>query len=390
MPERPVILHVINSLRPGGTERRLVALLRALDAECFRHVVVTLREAGELAAQLPDHVACRALHLTGRARGASLRLAQVAHRHRAALIHARNTGCWSDALGAGLISRNTRVVLGFHGFDRGDRFTVGQRRSARLARWLGARFTTVSQRARRQLHTEAHVPLDRITVLPNGVDLDRFTRVTPVERASVRAEFGLAPADVLVTAVGSLTTVKQPGLLLEAFSRVQRVQARMRLVFAGTGVLDQKLRARVRELKLANCVSFAGVREDVPALLSAADIYVCASKSEGMSNSLLEALAAGCPPITTDVGDHATIVRHEVEGLVVAPSSVDDLASALLRLAREPDLRLHLADAARRRAPAYSFGRMVHAYEQYYQAFTGRQGAEAGISPATALEASCT
>ena len=386
MPDRPVIVHVVNSLRPGGTERTLVALLRALDPDCFRHVVVTLREAGELAAQLPAHVACRALQLKGRARGASLQLARVTRARRATLIHARNTGCWNDALGAGLLTRGTRVVLGFHGFDTGDSFTAAQQRSACRARWLGAHFTTVSQRARRQLHAEAHVPLNRITVLPNGVDPDRFARVTPAERNRIRAELRIEPTDLVVATVGSLTAVKQPGMLLDAFSHARREFSQMRLMFVGTGELEAELRARVRELELTECVTFVGARDDVPQVLAAADVYVCASKSEGMSNSLLEALAAGCALVTTDVGDHATIVRHEVEGLVVAPGAVDELAWALLRLARESDLRLQLGEAARRRARDFSFGRKVHAYECYYQALAGGRRAEPGVSPPATLK----
>ena len=389
MPDRPVIVHVVNSLRPGGTERTLVALLRALDPHCFRHVVVTLREAGELAAQLPEHVACRALQLRGRARGASLQLARVTRARRATLIHARNTGCWNDALGAGLLTRGARVILGFHGFDAGDSFTAAQKLSARRGRWLGARFTAVSQRARRQLHAEARVPVDRITVLPNGVDPDRFARVTPAERNRIRAELRIESTDLVVATVGSLTAVKQPGVLLDAFSRARRELSQMRLVFVGTGDLEAELRARVRDLELTECVMFVGARDDVPQVLAAADVYVCASKSEGMSNSLLEALAAGCALVTTDVGDHAAIVRPEIEGLVVSPDSVDGLTFALLRLARAPDLRQLLAEAARRRARDYSFGHMVHAYERYYLTLAGGRRTEPGISPPAALEATC-
>ena len=126
--EPPLIVHVVHSLKHGGMERTLIALLCAFDRTRFRHVVVTLRDAGPLSEHLPEHVACRALHASGRCWSTWLPLARFIRARRAAIVHARNTGCWFDAIVAGLLSHDARLVLGFHGLLTEESFTRRQRR----------------------------------------------------------------------------------------------------------------------------------------------------------------------------------------------------------------------------------------------------------------------
>jgi len=171
----PVIVHVVHSLQGGGTEHMLVALLRASDPARFRHVVVTLREAGSLSTRLPDHVACRAIAARGRSWSSGLALARTTRDCRAAVIHARNTGCWFDATVAGLLTPRCRLVLGFHGLKTDRALGRRQRRCARCAALLGARFVSVSEAGRRQLCDQAGIRADRIEVLRNGVNLRLWT-----------------------------------------------------------------------------------------------------------------------------------------------------------------------------------------------------------------------
>jgi len=288
----------------------------------------------------------------------------------AVVVHARNTGCWFDALVAGLRCRRTQIVLGFHGFDAGVAFTGRQRRLARWGVRLGALFTTVSQRGRRQLHAEAGVPLERIEVLANGVDLRRFPATTDGTREQARRNLGLPTDGLLVGTVGSLTPVKGVDLLLTALARTCAVHRNLYLVLIGEGPQRAALLARAGRLGIRDQVIFAGARADVPAWLGALDIYACASRSEGASNALLEALAAGCPIVTTDVGDHADIVRTPCAGLVVPPEAPTALSDALIELARRPQRRAELGAAARRRAQAYDFAVTARDYERFYERLT--------------------
>jgi glycosyltransferase involved in cell wall biosynthesis len=357
----------MNSLGGGGTERTLLALLRAFDTEPIKHIVVTLREAGCLSAQLPGHVACRPLAVRGRSRTAWLTLTRLLRAWQADVIHARNTGCWTDAVLAGLMTRGVRVVLGFHGLQTREPFDRRRRRIVAIGMRAGARFTSVSEAGRRQLCEQASVTPNRIEVLPNGVDLFRFADPDEAIRESIRCELGYERDAFVIGAVGSLTPVKRHDVLLSAFARAAKTVKNIRLLLVGDGPLRATLTGQARTEGVEDRVTFAGTCEDVPALLAGMDVHVCTSESEGMNNALLEAMAAGLPVIATDVGDNALVVRDGVEGRIIQSGSWASLADAIVQLDGAPEMRSRFAEAARIRAKQYDFQKTVRMYEQYYR-----------------------
>lgn len=363
---RAVVMHVVDTLSGGGTERALVALLNRFDTRRVRHVVVTMRDAGPGSVRLPEHVACCALGLTGVSRFGFLRLARVARRWNASVMHARNTGCWMDTAIAALITPGATATLGFHGLDRANGLDERVRRRARWATRLGALFTSVSYEGARRLRDALGVPQERITVLRNGVDLERFKPIDLTARRRLRARLGLPQDAILIGGVGSLTRIKRFDLLIDglAASRIRGPQPH--LVFVGSGPLRDTLGRRAAALGLEGRVHFPGQHEDVPDYFAAFDIYVCSSDFEGVSNALLEAMACGLPVITTWVGDHAAIVRDGQEGLTIEPGHVQGLADALDRLCLDESLRRQMGAAGRRRAADSDFSIAVHDYESYY------------------------
>lgn len=369
---RKPVVHLVHSLEGGGTERTLVSLLRAFDPTRLRHVVVTLRSAGALAAQLPDHVACHALTVSGRSRWTGLRVARIVPRGRPAVIHARNTGCWFDAILARLWCRRARLVLGFHGLETAEPFSRRQRCLARWALAVGARFTSVSEAGRRQLREQANVPADRIQLLRNGVPMDAFEALGESIRSRTRAALQLDDTAFVVGIVGSLTPVKQHAGVIRAIAAAVEHVPHIALVIIGDGPLRALLEQQVRDEGIADRVRFAGRRDDVPALLAGLDAYVCNSASEGMNNALLEAMAAGLPVIATDVGDNALIVRNGTEGWIVGPDHPARIAALLTKLASAPGVRRQLGEAAKRRAREFDFSRTVRAYEAYYDSALAR------------------
>lgn len=371
----PLIVHVVHSLVGGGTERTLVSLLRAFDARRLRHAVVTLRNAGQLAAKLPDHVACRALAASGRSRSTWLALASVMREWGSAVIHARNAGCWFDATVAGFLTPRARLVLGFHGLQTTGPLNKRQRRVARVALCGGARFASVSKTGSRQLQAWARIPQNRINILPNGIDLGRFPASDSRSRRCVRDRLGLDADAFVVGTVGSLTPIKRQDVLIEACARVSRDLTNIHLLIVGDGPLRAPLAEQARIAGIANRTHFTGFSEDVPTLLQSMDAYVCSSASEGMSNALLEAMAAGLPIIATNVGDNSFLVRDEIEGRIVPANDPDEMGEALHELATGAGLRDRYAMAARARAADFPFDRMVHAYETYYEALVAAPGA---------------
>ena len=364
---RPAIVHVVNSLDGGGTERTLVALLQAwARRDSGRHVVITLRRAGSLAAALPNEVACRALDIEGRSRWSAVRLGTAARSVGAGVIHARNTGTWADAIAARLLCPSSRLVLGFHGLEYATRMTAG---TARLARWasrIGARFTTVSDAGRAQLVREAGIADECITTIHNGIDPARFANQDRSPRAEQRALLGIDPQTIVFGTIGSLTPIKQHERLIDAFARLSPQMREPHLVLVGDGPLRRHLLDRVASLGIADRVHLFGWRDDVAGCLAMMDSYVCPSASEGMSNALLEAMAAGLPCIATNVGGNVEVLRDERDGCLVPADSTDAMAEAMASLGASPRHRERLAMAARVRASAFSFDRTVRAYERYY------------------------
>lgn len=365
---RPTITHLIHSLEGGGTERMLLALLKRFDQIRFRHRVVTLREAGELTAELPDHVACRALRIRGVGRMGGVALGVEIRRSRPAILHARNIGSWADAIVARCISPSTRLVLGFHGLEHGGAFTASQVRKIRLGALVGARFCSVSEHGRRLLCDVPGVAPKFSSVLPNGVDLDRFAPVEGSLRWATREALGLARSSFVVGCVGSLTPVKGHITLIDAVAKVASSNRKIDLLLVGEGPSRDAIEAHALKCGIGPCVHLLGHRRDVASLLSAMDAYVCSSEFEGMSNALLEAMAAGLPLVVTDVGDNARLVRANLEGLVVDARSPDALASRLMMLADDPTMRQTFACAARRRAEQFSLDQSVRVYEDFYAA----------------------
>jgi len=368
--DRQTILHVVHTLDGGGTERTLIRLLAELDRSTCRHVVVTLREAGSLANTLPEDIPCRALGATANTRCLGFTLAVVAREHRATAIHARNTCCWADATIAKVLAPRIRVVLGFHGLERSGRFSMRDRLVAKTAAWVGARFLTPSTSGATKLIRELGIAPDRIQTIHNGVDAPDDPASDGDAMRTARARWRLTDRDLVIGTVGSLSPVKRHDLLVAAFARIRTRCPRARLLLVGDGPLREMILNQCRTLRIEDAVTITGWQDDVPALLRAMDIYACTSDSEGMSNALLEALAAGLPVVATDVGDNPTVVRPDRDGLIVPATDVNVLAAALRVLAEAPDRRLHFAQAARRRARRYRFCRTIREYDAYYRALT--------------------
>ena len=367
---RPVIVHVINSLDGGGTQCALVRLLRAMDPRKNRHVVVTLRDAGDLAADLPDHVACHALGAVGTSRTAWWKLARITRFWKASVVHARNTGCWSDALMATTLARGATPVLGFHGSETGRPLSRRVCAMGRIATRLGARWTSVSFSGRRQMCAQIGLTEEAVHVLPNGVSLDDFTKPSAPIRQCFRDSHDWGDDAFVVVSVGALTEIKRPGLLIEAVASLSTELPRLRLLFVGSGPLLGTLRRQTRSLGVEFAVRFVGWRDDVPAILASADAFVCASDYEGMSNALLEAMAAGLPVVATDVGDNAMVLRSGADGIVTPAGSARALSDAMRSLVRRPDLCDTLSAAARDRVRSFCLQRSVANYESYYEAIT--------------------
>jgi len=189
---------------------------------------------------------------------------------------------------------------------------------------------------------------------------------SPDGRDSARRALGIPDGSIAIGTVGRLDPVKNHLGLISAFSRIA-ADARVLLYIAGGGPCHAELERVTRSLGLADRVHLLGEREDVPEILRGLDIFVLSSLGEGMSNTILEAMATGLPVVATRVGGNPELVLHDVTGFLAEPQSTDSLVGALSRYVAEPGLRMSHGHAARNRADSeFGLSRMLGAYEDLY------------------------
>jgi glycosyltransferase involved in cell wall biosynthesis len=197
------------------------------------------------------------------------------------------------------------------------------------------------------------VARERVTVVPNGVDTDRYPAA--VDRAEVRRSLGLAPEDRVLIAVGTFKRQKGHVHLLEAFAKVAAGHDDVHLLLVGDGDLRPEIERRVAALAVGERVHLLGSRRDVPALLAASDGAVLPSLWEGMSNALVEAMASALPVVATDVSGTNQVMIDGTTGWLVPPGEDEPLAAAIEALLEDP-ARARARGAAGRERVVEAFG----------------------------------
>lgn len=258
------------------------------------------------------------------------------------LIHAYWSASACVALGIKFL-RKTPVVLHLWGSDAVFTRTPG---IAGLFKKLILRADAViceNQEFRARLQALG-VAETLIELIPNGIDLERFK---PGNKSAARQELGLAPDSSIVLSVGSFAPHKGHRFLIEALPIVLATVKNVQFVLVGDGKMKDPLVSQVQSTGLASHVQFTGVQpaSALPKWYQAADLFVIPSLSEGTPNVLIEAMACGLPIVATNVGGVGEIIKHGVNGLLVAPQSADDLSDSLLSLIKNPELRTRLAQS---------------------------------------------
>ncbi len=370
MPSEPVrVLHLVYHLGCGGMENGVVNLANHMDPDRFRVGICAFVGGGEYEKRLDP--ARTPLFAMGKKEGNDpllpFRLARLLRRWRPHVLHTHAWGTLVEGVLAGKMARVPVIVHGEHGTMETRRRNVWVQRV--FWRWTD-RVLSVSEMHRQRL-IRTIGPGPGITVIPNGVDTERFR--PPRDRAGERQALGWDPDEVCLIAVGRLVPVKDHALLIRAFARAtQGMKERVRLYVVGDGPLRNELERLARELGVADRVVLPGRRDDVPALLRAADVFVLPSKSEGMSNTLLEAMSTGLCCVATDVGGNPELVSHGENGLLVPPEDERALASALMRVVRHPEVRMTLGCAARKFVEErHSLDAMMRGYGRLYLELLG-------------------
>lgn len=375
-------MQLVLSLSPGGTERLVIELCRRLAGD-VETVVCCLDEPGEWAQQVTDlNIPVVSLaRQPGFHPSLSVRLAEVLKAHDIDVVHCHHYSPYVYGVIAALLQPTVRVVFTEHGRLHGAGISPKRRLvNPVLSRWP-ARIFAVSAALKQDMVAEGF-PERSIEVLYNGIELGGRPR--SAERAAVRAELGL-PADALVVGtVARLDPVKNLGALLEARATLRGRFPQSRIVIAGEGPERQALQERARALDVEGAVQFVGYRTDVRALMAAFDIYINCSTYEGVSLTILEAMATTLPVVASNVGGNPEVVIDQETGLLVAERP-HALAGAIATLAINPTLRQTMGDAGRWRVKRhFTIERMVSDYAAAYRVPKVRKTTDEAMAPAQA------
>jgi sugar transferase (PEP-CTERM/EpsH1 system associated) len=375
---RPLVVHLLHRFDTGGLENGVVSVINHLPA--FRHAVVAVTEitAFKERVKAPGTQFIALNKPPGQGFWLYPRVYRLLRELRPAVVHTRNLGAMEFQLPA-WAARVPLRVHSEHGWDTNDLGGVSVT-NQRLRRVYGVgtqRFVALSKAIENYLTGPVGFAAERVQRICNGVDTLRFAPSTTVPDAWLyrRSEH------LVIGAVGRMQAVKDPLNLVDAFLRLRELcpadWPRLRLIMLGGGPLLEAVQQRLADTGAAGQAWLPGDRSDIAQLLPQFDIFVLPSQAEGISNTLLEAMACGCAPVATDVGGNAELVEagEGGNGLLVPPQDSEALAAALARLVAEPPLRQRLAAASLARVrEQFSLDRMVTAYGHLYAGDLPRSG----------------
>ena len=381
---QPLLAHVVFRFGVGGLENGIVNLVNHLPRERWRHVIVSLTEVSP---EFTERIIRPDVHYIAlRKRPGHLvrdypQLLRVFKALRPVVVHTRNLSALEAVVPAWAAGVPVRIH-GEHGWDIQD--PEGRRQRYRLARRLYRPFVNhyvaLSQHLSEYLVHQVGVTATSIAQIYNGVDTARFYPAVGARAPIADCPFQ-APDQWLIGSVGRLEGIKDPLNLARAFVLALEMQpavaSRLRLVVAGDGALRQEAESVLAEAGVGELAWFAGERADVPQLMRGLDCFVLPSLAEGVSNTILEAMATRLPIIATRVGGNAELIESGMTGTLVPSARPDALARAILAYFGDRAMARRHAKAAHHVAlTRFSLTTMVVAYARVYE----RALAAAGVA----------
>ena len=375
----PLVAHIIYSLGTGGLENGLVNIINRTPPERYRHAIICLTTAHEFAQRITaPNVQVVELH---KREGIDFpmywRLVRTLRALKPAIIHTRNLAALDSQI-AGLLLPGVKQVHGEHGRDIYD--LDGSNWKYRLLRRSMRpfidRYIAVSRDLELWLLDAIGIKPGRLSQIYNGVDRSSFNPVSQGPSESLPPGFLPSDAAVVLGTVGRLVEVKDQAMILRALHLLLQEEPALaevlRVIIVGDGPLKESLYALAQELQLTDYVWFTGDRCDVPELLRTMDVFLLPSLAEGISNTILEAMATGLPVLATRTGGNPELVEDGNNGFLVTVGNFSELAQRIRELVESPELRLRMGQQARNLIEErFGWDRAVGEYLSIYDQLLG-------------------
>lgn len=378
---RPLVAHVMYRFDTGGLENGIVNLINHMPAEHYRHAVIALTEVTDFRKRIQrDDVQFISLN---KAPGHGIwlfpKLYRLFRQLRPAIVHSRNLAALEVQLPAWAAGVPARIH-GEHGRDVGDLdgSNVTYQRVRRFYRPFVSYYLALSRDLAQYLTGIIRVPQNKVLQVYNGVDSVRFHPGT-AEQTAAGCPFA-RPGHWLVGTVGRMQTVKDQPTLAHAFIRALEIdpslKERLRLVMVGGGPLRAACQQLLDDASVGELVWLPGERGDIPEIMQGLDCFVLPSLAEGISNTILEAMACGLPVIATAVGGNADLVIAGKSGEIIPAADPEAMAKQIVHLANAPTLAKAMGHTGRQVIEQkFSMKAMVAAYQGTYDKLLRRTGA---------------
>ena len=350
------VVHVLYSFDTGGMEKGIATVINnsLLD---FKHTIICLTKSGKSKELLPGHIEIIEMN---KKEGNSLffvfRLAKKIKTLNPDIVHTRNWGGFDGVLAAKLAGIK-HVVHGEHGWSMEDPHGLNKKRVffRRILDRLVSCYTCVSKQIESWLINDIKVKKPVIQVY-SGVDCEFFP---PGNGAFIKPDLGINENTIVFGIVARLDPIKNHKTLIKAFARINKIWPDTCLLIAGKGDQEKYLQSIA-----GNNVHLLGNRTDIPDLLKCIDVFVLPSFNEGVSNTILEAMAAGLPVVASDRGGNPELIIHGHNGMLFDPESHEALTTCLIKYLEDSELRKQHGTAGREMAAnLYSIDTMVDDYK---------------------------
>ena len=367
---RPPVLvsQFVNCLGIGGTERQLVEHVRRLDGELFSVHMACLQKVGEFLPVVqglgidPAEYSLRGTLMQPNTALQVYRLARRLSNEGARLLHCHDF--YSNIVGAAA-ARLARIPYIISRRDMGVWIGPARARLLAMVTRTAPRVLCNAYAIRDQIVNEEGVAPERVTVVHNGLDLGRFDDESAKDPIDPPDFLNNHPTVALVANMKH--AVKGHSEFLSAAAAVVRAVPEARFLLVGDGSLRRSLEEQALSLGIAHAVCFAGRRTDIPSVLARCHIAVCASHAEGLSNAVMEGMAARLPVVATGVGGNMELVRDGRSGFIVRKGDITGLAQRMTELIRQPLLARRMGIVGRRRIEdEYTVSHMAERMDALY------------------------
>jgi glycosyltransferase involved in cell wall biosynthesis len=332
------LMQITHDLDYGGLQQVVVNLCKTIDKNRFDVSILCLRNLGAFLPEV-EKMGIKVFLLPQKLNGTDyfsfLKVAGILRKEKVDIIHTHNTQPFIDGTIGALLSGVKTIVHTDHARDFPDK------RRYMFAEWLMSHFVYkvvgVSEHTSNNLIRYDRISPQKVITIPNGIDLSRFS--IELDKAKKKMELGIQKRDPIIGLGVRLAEQKGITYLLKAMPEIIRHFPNITLLIAGEGPLEGKLKEEVLALGIDKNVRFIGPRLDIPEVLKVLNLYVLSSLWEGLPMVVLEAMAAKCPIVATNVGGTHRVITHRKNGSLVEPKNPEALSSEIIRVLSDKPLR---------------------------------------------------